>query len=208
MLIIGAKGFAKELLITLIDNGVTGFVFFDDVSENSEKGIYNDYKVLKTEEEARDYFHNYDNRFLLGIARPEWRQKFTERFTALGGKLTSLISVKATIGNHNSINEGCIVQQAVIVEAYNKIGTGSLLNTGCFISHDVEIGNFCEIAPFAKLLGNVKIGNLCMLGAGCIILPKITIGNNVKVGAGAVVTKNIADNTTVVGIPAVSKQDK
>lgn len=205
MLIIGAKGFAKELLVTLTDNGVTDFTFFDDVSEDREEGLYKDYKVLKSDEVAKHYLLNTDNRFLLGIARPDLRQQFAERFTALGGKLASITSVKASIGPHNTIAEGCLIQQAVIIETYNKIGKGCLLNTGAFISHDVEIGDYCEIAPFVKLLGNVKIGNLCMLGTGCIILPGVTIGNNVKVGAGAVVTKNIPGNTTVAGIPAVSK---
>ena len=40
------------------------------------------------------------------------------------------------------------------------------------------------------------------IGAGAIILPGIVIGENAIIGAGAVVTKDVLDNTTVVGNPA------
>ena len=39
------------------------------------------------------------------------------------------------------------------------------------------------------------------------ILPGVTIGNNVVVAAGAVVTKDIPDNTLVVGVPAKKIRD-
>lgn len=40
------------------------------------------------------------------------------------------------------------------------------------------------------------------IGAGAIVLPGVTIGENAIVGAGAVVTKDVPDNTIVVGNPA------
>ena len=40
-----------------------------------------------------------------------------------------------------------------------------------------------------------------MIGCGAKILGPIKIGNNVKIGANAVVTKDVQDNSTVVGIP-------
>ena len=46
------------------------------------------------------------------------------------------------------------------------------------------------------------IGDNVTLGANVVIIGKITIGNNVIVGAGSVVTKDIPDNSIVVGNPA------
>lgn len=40
------------------------------------------------------------------------------------------------------------------------------------------------------------------IGAGAIILPGVTVGENSIVGAGSVVTKDVPDNTIVVGNPA------
>lgn len=45
------------------------------------------------------------------------------------------------------------------------------------------------------------------IGDNVTILPGVTIGNNVVVAAGAVVTKDIPDNTLVVGVPAKKIRD-
>ena len=44
----------------------------------------------------------------------------------------------------------------------------------------------------------------CSIGAGATILPGITIGKNSIVGAGSVVTRDVKENTVVVGNPARS----
>lgn len=208
MVIVGAKGFAKELLLTISDNGLSDFVFFDNISDKRDGCIFENYTVLATVEETKKYLAEVDNRFLLGIGKPAFREQLANEFTAWGAVLSSLISVKSSIGMYNNIAEGTIIQQAVVIENDNTIGKGCLIHTGSFVSHDVEIGNYCEVSPFVKLLGKVKIGNFCELGTGCIILPGVILGDNVIVGAGAVVTKDVKSNTTVMGIPAISKNTR
>lgn len=46
------------------------------------------------------------------------------------------------------------------------------------------------------------IGDNVKLGANVVIIGNVTIGNNVVVGAGSIVTKDIPDNSIVVGNPA------
>lgn len=48
----------------------------------------------------------------------------------------------------------------------------------------------------------VTIGNNVFIGMRSLILPGVTIGNNCIIGAGTVVTKDIPDNSVVVGHPA------
>lgn len=47
--------------------------------------------------------------------------------------------------------------------------------------------------------GTPVIGDNCKIGAGAKILGGVKIGNNCVIGANAVVTKDVPDNTTVVG---------
>ena len=47
--------------------------------------------------------------------------------------------------------------------------------------------------------GTPWIGDNCKIGAGAKILGGVHIGNNVTIGANTVVTKDVPDNTTVVG---------
>jgi maltose O-acetyltransferase len=48
----------------------------------------------------------------------------------------------------------------------------------------------------------IRIGRDCWIGGGAIIQPGVTVGDRCVVGAGAVVTKDVPDDTIVVGNPA------
>lgn len=50
-------------------------------------------------------------------------------------------------------------------------------------------------------VGRVEIGDNVFVGADAIILPNVKIGSDVIIGAGCVVTKDIPDNSVVVGNP-------
>ena len=207
MIIIGAKGFAKELLAALYLNKPNeDFVFYDDVNNGKERLLFNRYNILSTREEAIKYLDTVDNRYLLGIGNPLLRYNLFKVFNSLGGNLTGMVSENATIGHFgNDIGQGTAILNNVVIESDNKVGMGCLIHNAAFISHNVTIGDFCEISPSVNLLGAVSIGNFCSVGTNAAILPKIKIGNNVVIGAGAVVTKNIPDNCMAAGVPAVIK---
>jgi len=204
MLIVGAKGFAKELLEIIIQNDLDSKIaFYDDISQDLPELLFDKYTIIRSEEEAKRYFKENGGNFALGIGSPKLRHKFYEKFKKLGGNVITVISPFAKIGKiQNVIHEGTNIFTNAIIESNNVIGKCSLIHVGSLVSHDVQIGKFCEISPSSNLLGNVKIGNFCSLGTGCVILPKVRVGDNVIVGAGAVVTKDVPHNITVVGIPA------
>jgi maltose O-acetyltransferase len=66
-------------------------------------------------------------------------------------------------------------------------------------THPVDALERRKGPEFAK---PVSIGNDCWVGGSAIISPGVTIGDRCIVGAGAVVTKDIPDDTIVVGNPA------
>lgn len=204
ILIAGAKGFAKELLETVIQNDPYAEVtFYDDVTGDLPDRIFERFPVIRSADEARAYFRDVNPAFALGVGSPELRARFFDRFVDLGGEPKTIISPFAKIGTFaNTIGQGSCVLTDAVIETNNKIGKGALIHIGAFISHDVRIGEFCEISPRANLLGSVAIGDRCSLGTGCTVLPGITIGSDVKVGAGAVVTKDLRDKLTVIGVPA------
>ncbi|MDE5882706.1 MAG: serine acetyltransferase [Muribaculaceae bacterium] len=67
------------------------------------------------------------------------------------------------------------------------------------IGNNFSCGHSTTIGATGR--GRPSIGDNVALGVGVIIIGKIKIGNNVTVGAGTVITKNIPDNTVVVGNP-------
>lgn len=204
MLIVGAKGFAKEVLEVLYQlNDIENVVFYDDVSEDLPKQLYDRFDILRNAEEVEKYFKNIDNRFTIGIGGPVLRKKMFDKFTDLGGVFTSIISPKANIGHFgNEIKNGTNVMTGTVITNDIHLGKGVLVNLNCTIGHDSTIGDFVEMSPGVHISGNCKIGNYSNIGTNATILPKITIGENVIVGAGSVVTKDIPSNCLVVGVPA------
>ena len=63
------------------------------------------------------------------------------------------------------------------------------------VNHDLKNKIIVKCSP-------VRIKRGAWIGARAIILPGVTIGENAVVGAGSVVTKDVPDNSVVVGNPA------
>lgn len=204
MLIIGAKGFAKEVLeICKKNNQLTKLAFFDDLSQNDPEKLYDTFPILKSLEQAEQYFGEIDSSFSIGIGKPRLRKIMYDKFTAIGGKLTSIISPDAKIGSYEiKIGSGANILDGVKISNSVNIGLASLIYYNAIITHDCNIGDFVEISPNATILGRVHINSFTHIGANATILPNLKIGANVLVGAGAVVTKDVPDNSIAVGVPA------
>lgn len=203
MIIIGAKGLAKEVLeIFHQRNELENLFFYDDISTDLPEKLYGQFPVLKHMDTVVQLFKN-DNRFIIGIGNPALRFKMYNQFTQAGGQMVSAISPLATIGHYGTIiGDGAIIMAGTFISNDVNMGKGCLVNPNCTISHDTIIGDFVEISPGVQITGHGRIGNFCSIGTNATILPNTQLGDYVTVGAGAVVTKEVAEGLTVVGVPA------
>ncbi|HIP59848.1 MAG TPA: serine acetyltransferase [Campylobacterales bacterium] len=92
-----------------------------------------------------------------------------------------------------------------------KFGKGSVLGYGgigvvihdrAVIGKNVSIGQNVTIGGTSKKYEVPVIGDNCELAAGAVIVGPVTIGKDCVIGANAVVVKDIPDNSVAVGVPA------
>ena len=92
-----------------------------------------------------------------------------------------------------------------------KIGKGVFIDhgMGVVIGETTEIGNRCLLYQGVTLGGTGKshgkrhptLSENVVVGAGAKVLGAITVGENTRIGAGSVVVRDVAADSTVVGIP-------
>ena len=204
MLIVGAGGFAKQILPIIERLGlVNTVVFYDDYSKDTTSLISRNFRVLRSEKELTEYFKLGDLRFVNAVGGPLNRFTIHQKFCNFGAEPTTLIDPTSSISSYEvTIENGCCILQNVVIEPSSTIGKGCLINLNSLITHDVSIGEFTEISPGVTLLGASKIGKSVFIGSGAIVFPKVEIGDNCVIGAGAVVNRSIPPGHRVVGVPA------
>lgn len=111
------------------------------------------------------------------------------------------------IGDNNRISELVTIQRPKEKGAKTIIGNDNLIMVHSHISHDVVIGNYCEVCGGSILLGFVTVKDYVKIKVGCYIRNRKTIGKGAIIGMGSVVVKDVPEGTTVVGVPA-KKLDK
>lgn len=210
MIIVGAKGFAKEVLEICVKlNLLDKLAFYDDISTDLPEMIFGSFGILRTLDDAKSYFYDVDNRYTIGIGNPHLRKIMWEKFNYIGGSIIPTISPDTHIGTYDvQIGLGANILDGVKISNSVYIGKLPLIYYNSIICHDSYIGDFVEISPNVTILGHVRIGDLTHVGANATILPNVSVGKNVTVGAGAVVTKDIPDNSIAVGVPAKVLKNK
>ncbi|HWI81358.1 NeuD/PglB/VioB family sugar acetyltransferase [Ramlibacter sp.] len=122
---------------------------------------------------------------------------------ALGGKsLATVVHPRASVAGHASVGPGCFVAAQAVVAPGARLGRAVIVNHGAVVDHDVQVGDFCHIAPLAALGGAVDVGSDVLVGSGATVLPRVRVGSNVVIGAGAAVCGNLPAAGRYAGVPA------
>ena len=85
------------------------------------------------------------------------------------------------------------------------IGENSFFDNLCHVAHNVVVGNNCVFAAMAGIAGSSIIGNSVMAGGQVGIAGHLRIGDNVTIAAKSAIFKDVKNNCSVMGNPAIDK---
>jgi acetyltransferase-like isoleucine patch superfamily enzyme len=122
------------------------------------------------------------------------------------------------IGDNTEIGDNVKIGSLVHIDYDVKIGENSMIEGLVYIPPLSRIGKKVFIGPAASLTNDpyppsgkmigVTIEDGAIIGSRAVIKAGVTVGKNSVVAMGAVVTKNVPDNTVVIGIPAKKKYSR
>jgi carbonic anhydrase/acetyltransferase-like protein (isoleucine patch superfamily) len=120
----------------------------------------------------------------------------------------AFVAPNATVIGHVEVAMGVSIWYAAVVRGdVERIAIGQCTNIqdGAVLHGDpgqpTILENYVTIGHRAVIhSGHIEQG--CLIGIGAIILNGVRIGSGSIVGAGSVVTKDVAERSLVVGVPA------
>ncbi len=99
------------------------------------------------------------------------------------------------IGANTTIDRGSLKD--------TRIGRGTRIDNLVMIGHNVELGAGCILVGQVGIAGSTKLGNHVICAGQVGLTGHLNIGNNVRIAAQSGVMRDISDNETVCGSPAL-----
>ncbi|MCT4605057.1 MAG: acetyltransferase [Marinisporobacter sp.] len=202
LILIGAGGHSKVVIDIVKDQ--YELIGFTDIDENKHDKEFYGVKVLGDDTLLKDLYDQGVKNALITLGSTgdnSLRKKIFKQVQALGFTFINAISNTAMLSQSVKLGVGNMIINGVIINADTKIENNVIINTGAIIEHDCHIKSHVHICPGARLAGGVKVGEGSSIGMGSTIIQGIRIGRNVTIGAGSVVTKDMEDDSIVVGVP-------
>lgn len=195
VVVFGVGGHGRELATIAEAAGWTLVGFLDD---KVPAGEYSYGRVLGSMENVDPLAP-----VLVGVGMPRTREKVANNLRKLGWKFPSpVVHPTAVLGPRVTLGRGSVVGSCTSVTVDSEIGAHTHLHSSVVVAHDCKIGDYCLITPRVAISGLVTIGSRSFIGAGAVIRPSISVGPDTMIGAGAAVVEDVAEGTTVMGVPA------
>ncbi|NVO00996.1 MAG: acetyltransferase [Geobacteraceae bacterium] len=198
--VFGASGHAKVVIDIIERQGIYDIAFLIDDDPILRGANCYGYRVIGGKQQLLDYSINQG---IVAIGSNSARTAVAVWLKENGFHLVSAVHPSAELGRGVTVGVGTVIMAGAVVNSDTNINSNVIINTRASVDHDCVISESVHIAPGATLCGTVRVGAGCFICAGSTIIPNLTIGSNVIVGAGSTVIRDLPDNVTAVGNPAM-----
>ena len=198
----GASGHAKVVLDAARLQGFGRVALFDD-DPSRAGGVVLGAPVVGGRDEVRRWVAERGTaRGIVTIGENRVREQVASWLLGQELELATLTHPSAIVAEDVTVGPGSVLLAGAIVNPATVIGVNVIINTAATVGHDFSMGDAVHIAPGCHLCGGVTVGDRTLVGAGAIVVPGICIGRDALIGAGSTVTRDVADGSTVAGVPA------
>jgi sugar O-acyltransferase (sialic acid O-acetyltransferase NeuD family) len=201
IIVVGAGGFARELRQFIPQCFPVGSVRLKGFLSHNAHDLdpFNIAEPILAAPEK--YVPEKNDRFLLGIGDIDHRRRVTEELTARGAIFLSLIHPTAYVDTSAKVGEGCVIYPFVTIMNEAKLANFVAMNIYSSAGHDTQIGQYCNLSPYATMNGFSVLEDDVLLGTHASVLASNRVGRGSKVSANSVVTQDVRPETLVYGVP-------
>ena len=202
LVVYGAGGMGRELMWQLSEGCDFNLLGFVDDAPEKQGTVINNYPVVGNTQWLLE--RKEKTAVAIAVANPATRKQIAKALKINSNiGFPNIIAPDVRISEFVEMGEGCIICCGNVITVNIKIGDFFLSNRCNTIGHDCVIGDFVTLNPMVSVSGNVVIKDNTDIGTGTKIIQGKMIGSDVIIGAGSVIIKDIPDNCTAVGMPAV-----
>jgi sugar O-acyltransferase (sialic acid O-acetyltransferase NeuD family) len=175
---------------------VAGFTVDEDhLKENQFRG-----RPLVPFERVTDAFppERFDFFVSVGYAKVNaLRSAKVEAARAMGYRLVSYLSSRATVFPGFELKENCFILEDNTIQPFARLGANVTLWSGNHIGHHSIIEDNVFLASQVVVSGGVRMGAGSFAGVNVTIRDRVTIGKQCVLGAGALVLEDLPDFSVV-----------
>jgi sugar O-acyltransferase (sialic acid O-acetyltransferase NeuD family) len=143
-----------------------------------------------------------DAAYVICLGWPWTRHAVARRIGERGQPAPPIIHPSADIGTGVELGPGSVVLGHAHLSAFVGLGAHAVVSYIASVGHDTTFGDHASVMPNAAVSGDVAGGHRVLVGTGAVVREGVRLGDDVRIGAGAVVVGDVADDLTVVGVPA------
>lgn len=153
-------------------------------------------------EELNNRFPPQDYAFFVALSYTKLNAIRRDKYfaaKAMGYRIASYISSKASALNDGRIGENCFILEDNTIQPFVTIGNNVTLWSGNHIGHHSTIRDHVFIASHIVVSGGCDIGESCFIGVNATLRDHVKIGARCVIGAGALILSDAEPEGVYLG---------